>query len=347
MAVSTNNKVKTHLDMAAPSPGASLILPRFGLGTATLGNLYQAMPDTQAEATLRAAQAIELGYWDTAPYYGFGLSEKRIGTYLAQEPDTVPILSSKVGRVLEPCRADGRLRHGFASQEPFQPRFDYSYDGVMRSFESSLARLGVDRIPVLLAHDLGQRTHGAEHALYWRQFVEGGYRAMCSLKSQGLVDLCGLGANETEVGLLALSELDIDCFLLAGRYSLLDQSAAEAFLPACARAGVQVILGGVFNSGILVQGPQASTHYDYAAPDTAILKRAEALHALCARFDVPLAAAALHFVQRHPAVSSILVGLSSAEEVQALDQWRDVNVPEALWTALQHEGLIDVLEATA
>lgn len=224
-----------------------LDLPPLGFGAAAIGNLYAAVSDAGARETIDAALAAGLAYFDTAPHYGFGLSETRLGEAL---PASAKV-STKVGRLLRPApEADPRAeRHGFVGAAPFEPVFDYSYDGVMRSFEASLKRLKRDHVDVLLAHDLGAVTHGEDDAARRRQFFDGGYKAMCALRDSGAVGVIGLGVNEWEICDAALDEGDFDVFLLAGRYTLLEQTALDRFLPRCAARDVSIIVGGPFNSG--------------------------------------------------------------------------------------------------
>jgi D-threo-aldose 1-dehydrogenase len=314
-------------------------LPRLGFGAAALGNLYTPVSDEAARAAVDAALAAGLDYFDTAPHYGFGLSESRLGDLL---PGSARI-STKVGRRLEPADApDDAVRHGFAGAAPFEPVFDYGYDGVMAAFEASLALLGRDRVDVLLAHDLGRMTHGDAHPAQLKTFLEGGYRAMVELREAGLAGAIGLGVNEWEVCLEAAAHADFDVFLLAGRYTLLEQSALDSFLPTCVAKGVSVIVGGPFNSGILVEDAAsgAPLHYNYEPAPKEIVERVARLRAVCRDHGVALPAAALRFPLAHPAVISVIPGLASAAQVnQALD-WLDAPIPAAFWRDLRQAGLL-------
>lgn len=327
--------------------------PALGFGAAAIGNLYQAVSDAAAHEAVRAALAQGVRYFDTAPYYGFGLSESRLGAALAEfDPEQKALVSTKVGRRLEPIAVEAAqgLRNGFADAAPFEPVFDYSYDAVMRSYEESRRRLRRDRIDVLLAHDLGRRTHGDAHPEQFKIFMNGGYRALRELRDQGAVGAIGLGVNEWEVAEEALHAGEFDVVLLAGRYTLLEQGAVDSFLPLCAKRGVSVIVGGPFNSGVLAQdavqsGAQngdgaASAHYDYEQAPQAVLERVARLRAVCGRFGVPLAAAALQFPLAHPQVCSVVAGLADLQQVtQALD-WMSAPAPDAFWRALRDEGLL-------
>jgi D-threo-aldose 1-dehydrogenase len=328
----------TLADPARPPASGRLALPPLGFGAGGIGNLYAAMSDEAARETIEAALAAGLAYFDTAPHYGFGLSETRLGAAL---PADVKV-STKVGRLLRPApEADPAAeRHGFVAAAPFEPVFDYSYDGVMRSFEASLRRLKRDHIDVLLAHDLGQRTHGADDAMRRRQFFDGGYKAMRALRDSGAVDAIGLGVNEWEICDAALDEGDFDVFLLAGRYTLLEQTALDRFLPRCAARDVSIIVGGPFNSGVLVEGVKPGAHYNYGPASAEVLRRVQRLEAVCEAHATPLAAAALQFPLAHPQVVSVIPGLSSPEQVRQALAWAAHPIPDALWDALRGEGLL-------
>jgi len=315
-------------------------LPRLGFGAGAIGNLYAAMSDRAAEETVCAALGEGFRLFDTAPHYGFGLSETRLGHGLAGQPDI--LISSKVGRLLVPIEAPAGERHGFVDAAPFEPVFDYSYDAVMRSHEASLKRLNRDRIDILLAHDLGRQTHGQNHLARLREFFDGGYRAMRELKDSGAVCAIGLGVNEQAICQEALAYGDFDLFLLAGRYTLLEQAPLESFLPLCARRGVKVIVGGPFNSGILVEGVASGRplHYDYQPAPAGIIERVRKLEAVCAAHATPLAAAALQFPLGHPQVASVIPGLASPDQVLQISAWMQRVIPPALWDDLRSEGLL-------
>jgi D-threo-aldose 1-dehydrogenase len=310
-------------------------LPRLGFGGASIGNLYAAISDAEARQTVDAALGAGLRYFDTAPHYGFGLSETRLGAALVGRDDVM--VSSKVGRRLVPTDAGPGERHGFVDAAPFEPVFDYGYDAVMHSWEQSRARLGRDRIDILLAHDLGRGAHGDDHPARFREFFEGGYRAMRELRDSGAVGAIGLGVNEQAVCEAALEHGDFDVFLLAGRYTLLEQTALDGFLPLCARRGVSIIVGGPFNSGVLVEGVG---HYNYAPAPPEILDRVRRLEAVCASHHVPLAAAALQFPLAHPAVASVIPGIGSPAQARQAVAWLETAIPNRLWDDLRSEGLL-------
>jgi D-threo-aldose 1-dehydrogenase len=309
------------------------------MGASALGNLYQAMTDATATATV--ARAIEHGirYFDVAPHYGFGLAERRLGAALRAASQDDILISTKVGRLLEPTHATG-VRHGFVDADPFEPVFDYGYDAVLQSHRGSCRRLGVDRVNILLAHDLGRETHGPDAERHERAFIEGGYAAMRELKGAGKIDRIGIGVNEVEVCERLLDRIELDVILLAGRYTLLEQRAL-GLLDRCAAAGVEVIVGGPFNSGLLVESGGATRHYNYAPAPAALVARAEALASECATFGVPLPAAALAFPLGHPAVSCVLPGFATPQHVDQFATWRDEIMPAALWPGLRAKGLLD------
>lgn len=309
------------------------MIPDLGMGTAPIGNLYRAVSEAEARATLDAAWDAGIRYYDTAPHYGFGLAERRLGAMLAErDPADEAAVSTKVGRLLIPTDARGE-RHGFVDADPFEPVFDYGRDAVLRSFEGSCARLRRDRIDLLLAHDLGRATHGDDHGRYLRAFLDGGYRAMCDLREAGAIDAIGIGVNEVAICDELLDHVALDMILLAGRYTLLDRSA-ERLLARCAELGVQVIVGGPYNSGILARDLGGPLHFDYTAPSADIVGRAQRLSDACVAFDVALPAAALQFPLRHPAVVSVIPGLVGPDQVADSMTRRSAPLPHALWPAL-------------
>lgn len=324
------------MEVAEKRSEALARLPRLGFGGAAVGNLYKAMSDAAARDVVETALAAGVGYFDTAPHYGFGLSETRLGEVLAGRD---AMISTKVGRRLEPIETLERERHGFVDAAPFEPVFDYSYDGVMRAFEGSLKRLKREGVDILLAHDLGRMTHGDQHPEHMRTFLEGGYRAMRELKDAGAVGAIGLGVNEQAVCEEALDHADFDVFLLAGRYTLLEQTALDRFLPRCVARNVGIIVGGPFNSGALVE-TSGALHYNYAPAPAEVVERVGRLRAVCAEHGVPLAAAALQFPLAHPAVLSVIPGMATPDQVTDAAGWMELAVPNALWSALRAEGLI-------
>jgi len=315
----------------------SATLPHFGMGTAAIGNLYRAVDDVEASATVAAALDVGIRYFDTAPHYGFGLAERRLGTALAQHPRGAgAIVSTKVGRLLMPTAAGG-TRHGFVDADPFEPMFDYTADGISRSFDASCRRLGRETIDLLFAHDLGRVTHGVDHARHFAAFLDGGYGAMVALREAGAVGAIGIGVNEVAVCDALLDRVDLDVILLAGRYTLLDRSAG-ALLDRCAERGVRVIVGGPYNSGILAAdlatADPATLPYDYARPNAAVVARARALAATCERLGVDLPTAALQFPLTHPAVACVIAGLVGIDQVAAMATRMAAELSDGLWPAL-------------
>lgn len=316
----------------------AIVLPRLGMGTAAIGNLYQPISDAEARETLATALASGISYFDTAPHYGFGLAERRLGEALGNAP---VLISTKVGRLLEPTTERGP-RHGFVDADPYEPRFDYSADGIRRSYESSLSRLKRDRVDILLAHDLGRLTHGGAHKDHLAAFLHGGYRAMRDLRDAGAIDAIGIGVNEIAICLELIEQVELDVILLAGRYTLLDHSAADVLIPLCDRRGIRLIIGGPYNSGILARDDLsdiAQLHYDYAQAPAETIARAQRLAALCARFGVPLPAAALQFPLRDPRVATVIAGVANPGEVRDLVARAAAEIPEIVWASLAKEDM--------
>jgi D-threo-aldose 1-dehydrogenase len=329
--------MKFTLDRAALGPLA--------FGAAAIGNLYSPVSEEVAYESVRNALSNGLRYFDTAPFYGFGLSEKRLGKALSElDPDQRSIVSTKVGRKLV---ADARAtisvpRQGFVTPEPYRSEFDYSYDATLRTYEASRRRLRRERIDILLVHDIGRATHGTDHPRRFAEFLEGGYRAMRELRDGGAVGAIGLGVNETQVCQEALAHADFDLVLLAGRYTLLEQDALDTLFPLCERRGVHVVVGGPYNSGILATGVRggADLKYNYAAASPEVIARVAAIESICDAHAVPLPAAALQFPRAHPQVLTVLAGMATSEQVnQAVSHVRRP-LPGALWSDLRSAGLI-------
>jgi D-threo-aldose 1-dehydrogenase len=316
-----------------------------GFGSAVLGNLYAPITDAAARATTRTAVDLGFEYFDTAPHYGFGLSEKRLGAALHElDPQQELIVSTKAGRKLapRPAQPQGQQRQGFVTGEPYESEFDYSYDSVMRTFEDSLQRLQRDRIDILYVHDIGRFAHGDNHPRRLREFLDGGYRAMSELRASGAVGAIGIGVNEWEVCVEALGHADFDVVMLAGRYTLLEQLSLEVFLPLCQKKGVRVIVAGPYNSGILATGVgrPGTTHYNYSKAPPEIIARVAAIEAICGNHNVPLPAAALQFPLAHPQVLCVVAGFGSSEEVTQADDYLRLPIPPSLWSDLRTAGLL-------
>lgn len=305
-------------------------LSPLSLGTAPLGGLYSPVTDDDAQQVIEAAWGHGVRFFDTAPMYGNGSAERRLGAVLSGKPRDSYVLATKVGRLLRlPPGAQGEDAY-YKGTPPERPVFDFSYDGVMRSFEESLARLGLDRIDILHIHDPDH--HEAEA-------MDGAYRALDRLRADGSIRAVGAGMNQWEMLARFADAGSFDCFLLAGRYTLLDQSALAALLPACERRGIGIVAGGVYNSGLLADPkPGAKFNYDDAPP--ALIERAQMLAQVCHAHGVPLKAAAIQFPAFHPAVRSILTGARTVHELDENVAMSRVRIPPGLWDELRVRGLI-------
>ncbi|SFO19440.1 aldo/keto reductase [Sphingomonas sp. OK281] len=320
-----------------------LAVTEIGFGAGTLGNLYRPIGEACARAAVDVAVEAGIGLFDTAPFYGYGLSERRLGDALRGRSELV--VSSKVGRLLVPdaTQDTSGIRDGFATPMPFRVVYDYSYDGVMRSYEASLQRLGLARIDLLLVHDIGRATHGDAQTEYWAQLTAGGgFRALEALRESGAIGGFGLGVNETAICLAAMDEVGIDVVLLAGRYTLLEQGALETFLPACVANDIAVLIGGPYNSGILATGTKGAGpfHYEYAVAPAPIVERVRRIEQIADAHGVPLAAAALQFPLAHPAVASVVPGLADRDQVEHTLQLYLTVIPDGFWHDLRGAGLL-------
>jgi len=314
---------------------------RLGLGGAPLGNLYAPLDDEEAQRTIEQAWQLGVRYFDTAPLYGHGLSEVRLGGFLQQQPRESFVLSTKVGRLLRADPDPPAERDGYVRGLPFAPRFDYGFDGAMRSIEDSLQRLRLDRIDIAFIHDIDRHTHGDAQPARFREAMDGAYRALHQLRGEGVLGAIGIGVNEWEACRDAVAEGDFDCLMLAGRYTLLDTSAAHELVPLCTAKGVKLILAGVFNSGILASGATPQAHYDYRPAAPGIRERVTRMTRICDDFGVSLAAAALQFALACPCAAAVVVGARSPDEIAQSIRRRDTPIPSALWEALVREGLLD------
>lgn len=309
----------------------ALEVTRVGLGTAPLGGLFTPVSDAQAEATIERAWALGVRHFDTAPLYGFGLSEQRLGRFLRAKPRDSFVLSTKVGRLLRRERDEPRPDRHYKGTPPERPVFDYSYDGVMRSVEESLGRLGLDRIDILHIHDPDD---------HYEEARDGAFAALDRLRQDGSIGAIGAGMNQHQMLARFARELAFDCFLLAGRYSLLDQGSLDDLLPLCAERGIAIIAGGVYNSGILAN-PQPGATYNYEPADGRLVERAGHLQQLCAEHGVDLKAAAIQFVLAHPMVPAVVVGARTPQEIEASVAAASQPIPADFWRALRHRGLVD------
>ena len=305
-----------------------------GLGGAPLGGNFVDLGYAQAEELIQAAKTIGIGYFDTAPWYGFGRSERVMGDVLR---GSEYILSDKVGRLLAPGPVKNPADFGMVDPLPFNVVYDYSYDGIMRAYEDNLQRLGLDRIDILLVHDIGEFQHGQDHVKHFKNLESGGYRAMDELRTAGLIKAIGLGVNENKVCMDALAIGDWDVFLLAGRYTLLEQTAIDTLFPACRKAGTSIICGGPFNSGVLV----GRDTWNYAKAPKEVIDKARALGVVADEFGIPLPAAALQFPLGDEIVCSVIPGPRNKGELEQIVTWFKTPIPAEFWSTLKEKKLIE------
>ncbi|MBM6594725.1 aldo/keto reductase [Microvirga pudoricolor] len=318
----------------------SLEVTEISFGGAAIGGLYRAVDRDSAEATFNLAWDAGIRYFDTAPFYGFGLSERRMGDGLRGKPRDSYVLSTKVGRLLRPVPEDQIPDYSYVDPLPFTVDYDYSYDGIMRSFEFSHARLGLNKIDILFVHDIGAYTHGEEaNAKHFKDLMDSGLRALEELKSSGAISAFGLGVNEVQVCLDVMERASIDCILLAGRYTLLDRDATRTLLPLCERTKTSLVVGGVFNSGILATGPVPGSHFDYGPASPDILDRVGRMEGIAKENGIPLAAAALEFPLRNPNVATVLIGTAKPSSLQRNLDILGTPVPDEAWAAFDAQAI--------
>lgn len=322
-----------------PLGGTAVEVSVLGLGCGPLGGLFERIDEGQASATVAAALAAGITYFDTAPLYGHGLSEHRLGTGLRTARERA-VVSTKVGRLLRPAGPGGPAPDMFREMLPFDIVYDYSRDGVLRSVEDSLQRLGTDRVDILYVHDVSRHWLGDAVEERYRELMEGGYRALAELRAAGVVGAIGVGMNDTAMLTRLAAAGDFDAFMLAGRYTLLDQSGLDGLFQACAARGVSIVAAGPFNSGILATGARAGAKFFYADAPAEILERTRRIEAVCEAHGVPLATAALQFALRHPVVASVATGMVSPDEVARNAAAIAAPVPDALWSDLMAAGLL-------
>jgi D-threo-aldose 1-dehydrogenase len=318
-------------------------LSTLGFGGAPLGELFDPVSETEAQETLQAAWDAGIRYYDTAPFYGYGKSEHRLGHFLRQQERKDFILSSKVGRVLTATRdLDSFDNGGWIGGLPFDYRFDYSYDGIMRSWEDSLQRLGLSSIDVLLIHDLDSFFHDSEQrfSAHLNQLITSGWRALDELRSQGLIKAVGTGLNRMGALPRLIDAVDLDLSIVAMPYTLLDQEVLEEEFPLCEEHGVRIVIGAVFASGILVSGPTEGARYAYNTASPEILDKTRRIQEVCQRHDVPLPAAAMQFPLGHPLVSAIIPGAMEPSHIQTNAKWFQHEIPADMWAELKTEGLL-------
>ena len=310
-----------------------LRVSRLGFGGVPLGGLYKDVSEDEAGATVRRALDLGINYFDTAPIYGFGKSEIRLGREFAQCSRDSIVVATKVGYTLVPEDGgrDEKVFHRFDNVPPMRPVFDYSYDGIMRTFEGSLQRLNLSRVDILNIHDPDD---------HWEEAIGIVYPALHKLRSEGVVRAIGVGMNQAEMLARFAREGDFDCLLVAGRYTLIDHTGLRELLPICERKHISVIVGGPYNSGILATGARPGATYNYVDASPAVLEKVAAIEAVCGRHDVPLRAAALQFPMAHPSVAAIIPGARSVVEVAENVRLLSLSIPDDFWKELQHLHLL-------
>ena len=332
--------------------GTSLPFSILGLGLAPMGDLYELLDEKTAIATVEQAWASGVRLFDTSPHYGNGLAESRLGAGLRHAPRDELVVSTKIGRVMDPFaqpapRNKDVYSPGFVGGYPHAPRFDYSYDGTMRSVEQSLLRTGLSRLDVLLIHDCDVWTHGADDApRRFKEAMDGAYRALDKLRSEKVVSAIGFGINEADTCAKFARAGDFDLALMAGRYSLLIQNGLVEFLPLALEKKMGVILAGVFNSGILATGAVPGAKFEYAPAPPEIMDKVRRIEVVCARHGTPLRRAAIQFAMAHPAVVSVVLGSVKPAEIEANAADAQASVPSALWAELKADGLLDAAVPT-
>ena len=336
------NDEACHDKRPEPADRQARAVDAVGLWRRSAGQSVSPIEDAEAQATLQAAWDAGIRYFDTAPQYGLGRSELRFAEALERFGDDARVLSTKVGRLLEDCAAEDVTPEAFVDVPQKRIVFDYTYDGIMRSLGDSIARLGTDRIDILFLHDIDEGTHGKEGAeeKLRELFDRGGYRALSELRAAGRIAAIGAGVNTWQICERLLGEADFDGFLLAGRYTLLEQDPLDSFLPLCLERDVGIILGGPYNSGILATGAIKGARYDYAEAPPEIMAKVSRIDAVCAAHGTPLIAAALQFPLGHGAVKTVIPGAASPHEVRQNIAILETAIPAALWSDLKSEGLI-------
>ena len=314
---------------------------QMSFGAAPIGNIFRTISEEESRAMVHAAWEAGIRCYDTAPMYGHGLSEARIGEALRWKERDDYLLVTKVGRVLKPKKRSAIVFSPWVDGLPFEMIFDYSYDGVMRAFEESNQRLGLERIDVALIHDIDIFTHGEEQQkIYFKEAMEGAYKALENLRSNGHVVAIGVGVNEAEVCHQSLHHGDFDGFLLAGRYTLLEQDALNEFLPLCEKRNAFVLVGGGFNSGILATGAVQGAKYNYAPAPKEIMEKVAKIEKVCTEYDVKLPAAALQFVVAHSAIPSFVAGVRTTEQLCQNIDWMNASIPSEFWATLKQQNLL-------
>jgi len=308
-----------------------LRVTRLGMGSAPLGGLFEDVPEARALDTVRRALALGINFFDTAPLYGHGKAEGYLGKALAGVPRSSYVFATKVGRLLIPADPNQLEKREFDHPLPFKPVFDFSYDAVMRSFEESLKRLNLDRIDVLHIHDPDD---------HYDQAIKGAFPALAKLRREGVIQAVGAGMNQAEMLARFAREAEFDCFLLAGRYTLIDHTGLKELLPLSVEKSISIIIGGPYNSGVLASGAKPGAKFNYADAPQEILQKVQQVEKVCQRHDVPMKAAALQFTLAHPAVASVIPGARSVEELEENFRLVSHPIPADFWTDLRKSRLI-------
>jgi D-threo-aldose 1-dehydrogenase len=318
-----------------------LMVTDMGFGAAPIGNFLKPISEEVSNAMVQQAWNSGMRYFDTAPLYGHGLSELRLGQNLRWKPRDEYVLSSKVGRLLKPAPRASINFTPWVNAAPFTFHFDYSYDGAMRSLEDTLQRMAIERIDIAFIHDCDVFTHGApQQKIYFKQAMGGAYKALLKMREEGVVKAIGFGVNEWQVCHEALKQGDFDGFLLAGRYTLLEQDSLDEFLPLCEKRNAAVVIGGGLNSGILATGAVPGAKYNYSAAPSHIMEKVKKIEVVCAEHNVPLPAAALQFLLAHPAIASHVPGTRTVQQMEQNIAWASHPIPKDFWQELKHKGLL-------
>jgi D-threo-aldose 1-dehydrogenase len=317
-----------------------LVVTELGFGSAPLGNRFRPLDEGHCQALVDDAWERGIRLFDTAPMYGYGLAENRLGTALRNRPRGEYVLSSKVGRLLTPTSGQRSSDPMWDSTPPMKIVYDYSYSATLRSIEDSLQRMLTDHIDIVLIHDCDRYGHGDNQPVVFEQAMNEAARALIDLRDEGVVGAVGIGVNETDVCIAAANRADFDVFLLAGRYTLLEQDPLDELMPLCANRGISLILGGVYNSGILATGAVPGARYNYEAAGEEVMSRVAAIQELCTAHDVPIAAVSLQFALANPAVASVVLGASKIGEQAANFAAASTAIPSSLWDAMRDEGYL-------
>ena len=318
-----------------------LKIKNISYGTAVLGNYYEVLSNEEASKVINKAFDLGINYFDTAPLYGFGLSEHRVGINLQLKDRDSYILSTKVGRLLSPADPKEIDRGAWKGGLNFNPYYDYSYDGTMRCIEQSMHRLGISKIDILHIHDVDYFTHKEKHLVekYFSEAIKGAYKALEELRRNGNISAISIGINEFEMAERFLKEVDVDCVMLAGRYTLLEQNSLKTFLPLCEKNKVDILLAAPFNSGILA-GNENNLNWNYAKASKELIDKVHSLKKICGNYNIPLAAAAIQFPLAHPVVKTVVTGAVNVKELEDNVSYLDVKIPNDFWQELKTLDLI-------